>query len=194
MLIVSELHSIRMDHEALTIGVARRATEPLDFGIWTDYRIPQDRSEWHPLVQQFYEHWLSIAPSGQLPGRQHVAPEQMVPMLSRMWILDVHRDPLRFRYRLYGTALVRSLHREVTGRWLDEVQPETVHNPVLRDRYRFIVETGCPTWRRGPSLWDRDPLHRIIENCFTPLAADGKTVDKIMGLSVLFDSAGEEIR
>ena len=26
-------------------------------------------------------------------------------MLSRMWMLDVHRDPLRFRYRLYGTAL-----------------------------------------------------------------------------------------
>src|SRR3981081_4731804 len=38
MLIVSELHSIRMDHEALTIeeGVAGRATAPLDFGFWTD--------------------------------------------------------------------------------------------------------------------------------------------------------------
>jgi hypothetical protein len=148
LLTIFELNSIRMDHQAPTIeGVAGPAAEPLDFGVWTDHHIPQDRSGWHPLVRQFYEHWLSIAPPAHLPGRQHVAPEQMVPMLSRMWILDVHRDPLRFRYRLYDTALVSSLHREVTGRWLDEVQPETVNNPVLRDRYRFIVETGRPTWR-----------------------------------------------
>jgi hypothetical protein len=73
------------------------------------------------------------------------------------------------------------------------VQPETAHNPVLRDRYRFIVETGRPTWRRGPSLWDRDPLHQIIENCVAPLAANGKTVNVIIGFSVLFDSSGNEI-
>jgi hypothetical protein len=185
-----------MDHDVPTIeeGVAGRAAEPLDFGVWTDHCIPQDRSGWHPLVRQFYEHWLSIAPPGRLPGRQHIAPEQMVPMLSRMWMADVHCHPLRFRYRLYGTALVSSLHREVTGQWLDEAQPETVLNPIVRDRFRFIAETGRPTWRRGRSLWERDPLHRIVENCIAPLAADGKTVNVIIGLSVLFDSAGEEIR
>ena len=174
-------------------AVAGRAAAPLDFGVWTDHCIPNDRSEWHPLVRQFYEHWLSIAPPDQLPGRQHIEPEQMVPMLSRMWMLDVHRDPLRFRYRLCGTALVRSLNREVTGQWLDEVQPETVCNPMVRDRYRFVAETGRPTWRRGPSLWDRDPLHRIIENCVAPLAANGKSVNVIIGFSVLFDSSGNEI-
>jgi hypothetical protein len=55
-----------------------------DFGVWTDHRIPHDRSGWHPLVRRFYEYWLSIAPPDRLPGRQHIAPEQMVPMLSRM--------------------------------------------------------------------------------------------------------------
>ena len=85
-----------MGPEALTIkgGVAGRAAEPLDFGVWTDHCIPQDRSGWHPLVRQFYEHWLSIAPPDQLPGRQHVETERMVPILSRMWMLDVHRNPL----------------------------------------------------------------------------------------------------
>jgi hypothetical protein len=164
-----------------------------DFGVWTDHRIPEDRSGWYPLVRQFYEYWLSIAPPGRLPGRQHVAPEQMVPMLSRMWMLDVYRDPLRFRYRVYGTALVNSLHREMTGQWLDEAQPRTISNPIVRERFRFVAETGRPTWRRGKSLWDRDPLHPFIETCYVPLAADGKTVDKIMGLAVLFDSAGREI-
>jgi hypothetical protein len=105
----------------------------------------------------------------------------------------VDRGPLRFRYRLYGTALVNSLHREMTGQWLDEAQPRTVSNPIVRDRFRFVAETGRPTWRRGKSLWDRDPLHPFIETCYAPLAADGTTVDKIMGVAVLFDSAGKEI-
>jgi hypothetical protein len=63
----------------------------------------------------------------------------------------------------------------------------------VRDRYCFVAKTGRPTWRRGPSLWDRDPQHRIIENCVAPLAANGKIVDVIIGFSVLFDSSGKEI-
>ena len=165
-----------------------------DFGEWTDYRVPQDRSDWHPLVRRFYEYWLSIRPEGQLPGRQHLAPEQMVPMLSRMWMLDVHRDPLRFRYRLYGTALANSLQRDVTGRWMDEAASEIVDNPEVRGRLRFMVDAGYPTWRRGPTLRDgRDPLHRIIENCVAPLAADGKTVDILAGIAVVFDATGKAI-
>jgi hypothetical protein len=181
-----------MDYETLTTEMlAGRSAE--SFGVWTDHHIPEDRSGWHPLVRRFYEHWLSIAPPGLLPGRQHIQPEDMVPMLSRLLMMDVHRDPLRFRYRLCGTSLVSSWNREVTGQWLDEIEPETIYNPIVRDRYCFVAEAGRPTWRRGPSFWDRDPLHRTIENCVAPLAADGKTVDVIIGRVVLFDAAGGEI-
>jgi hypothetical protein len=164
-----------------------------DFGIWTDHRIPQDRSGWHPMVRCFHDYWLSVAPPDRLPGRQHIAPEDLIPMLPRLWLLDVYRSPLRFRYRLVGTAVVKSVRRELTGKWLDEVQPESVSNPTLRDRYRFVVETGHPTWRRGPTRWARDPVHRTVENCFVPLAADGVTVDKIFAVNVIFDSSGREI-
>jgi hypothetical protein len=52
LLTIFELNSIRMDHQAPTIeGVAGPAAEPLDFGVWTDHHIPQDRSGWHPLVR-----------------------------------------------------------------------------------------------------------------------------------------------
>jgi len=163
------------------------------FGAWTDHRIPEDRSGWHPLVQTFYDYWLAAAPPGRLPGRQHVRPEDLAPLLSRLWLLDVYRDPLRFRYRLAGTDIVRSVGRELTNGWLDEVQPETLQNPMLRDRYRYIVETGRPTWRRGPSFWVRNPLHRIIENCLVPLAADGQNVDMVFAVSVLFDASGQQL-
>jgi len=166
---------------------------PGDYGAWAGYRIPDDRADWHPLVRRFYEYWLSISPPGCLPGRQHISPEGMVPLLSRLWMLDVHRDPLRFRFRLCGTEIVRSFRREVTGCWLDEVHPQSVLNIEVRDRFRFAAEMGGATWRRGPVVWDHDRDRRTLENCIVPLAADGHNIDKLLGLVVVFDGAGRQL-
>lgn len=174
-------------------GQPGAGAETRDYGIWTNHQIPDDRAAWHPTVRRFYDYWLKVAPPGRLPGRQHIVPEDVVPLWSKLWMLDVFRDPLRYRLRLVGTDITRSLQREVTGLWLDEAQPETVSNVTLVNRYRFIVETGRPTWRRGPTLWRRDPTHRIIENCEVPLASDGKTVDKILAVSVIFNASGREL-
>jgi len=163
------------------------------FGAWTNHQIPEDRLGWHPMVRRFYEYWLSVAPPGQLPGRQHVQPEELVPLLPRVWMLDIYRDPLRFRFRLAGTNIVDSVGRELTGRWLDEAQPEMVATPMAYDRYRFVAETGRPTWRRGTIYWKRDPTQRSIETCMVQLATDGVTVDKIFAVSVAFDANGREI-
>jgi len=163
------------------------------YGVWTNHRVPDDPSEWHPRIRRFYDYWLSVAPPGRLPGRQHIAPEDMIALLPRLWMADVFRGPLRLRYRLVGTEIVRSVQRELTGQWLDEAQPESVSNPTLSNRYRFIVETGQPTWRRGATLWSRDRQHRCVENCLVPLASDGATVDKILAMTVLFDTDGREL-
>jgi hypothetical protein len=169
------------------------ADDAADFGIWTGYRVPDDRGEWHKLTQRLYEYWLAIAPAGRLPGRQHLAPEDIVPLWSRLFMLDVSRDPLRYRYRLCGTEIAGSLGHEVTGRWLDEVHPQLIANPLSRERFRFTAETGCPTWRRGPPLWSRHPDHRTLETCIVPLAADGHSVDQMVGVAVAFDATGRQI-
>jgi hypothetical protein len=164
-----------------------------DYGVWAGHQVPVDPAAWHPPVRCFYDYWLSVAPPGRLPGRQHIVPEDIVSLLPRLWMCDVFRNPLRLRYRLVGTEIVRSVQRELTGHWLDEAQPESVSNPTLRNRYRFIVETGRPTWRRGPTLWSRDPQHRTVENCLVPLATDGETVDKILAMTAVFDAGGRQI-
>src|SRR6266851_3902162 len=130
------------------------------FGVWTGYSIPEDRTDWHPLVLRLYDYWRSISPPGRLPGRHDVVAEDIAPLWSRAWMLDVFRHPLRYRYRLCGTEMVRSLGREVTGAWVDEVHPQLIANPQSRERLRFMAETGCSTWRRGVPLWTRDPKHR----------------------------------
>jgi hypothetical protein len=164
-----------------------------EFGVWTGYYVPEDRTDWHPLVRRLYDYWRLIAPLGQLPGRQHLVPEDIAPLWSRAWMLDVFRDPLRYRYRLCGTEMVRSLGREVTGEWLDAVHPALLANPQSRERLHFMVETGSPTWRRGPPLWTREPEPHMIETCIVPLAGDGRCVDRMLAVSVLFDGAGRPI-
>jgi hypothetical protein len=164
-----------------------------DFGPWTDYRIPDDRAAWHPLVGRLYDYWLGVRPPGRLPGRQHIVPEDIAPLWSRLWLLDVTRRPLRYRYRFCGSELVRALGGEVTGRWLDEVHPHLIANAQSRERFRFMAATGCPTWRRGPPLWEGNDDHRTVESCVVPLASDGVAVDKMLGVAIAFDLAGREI-
>ena len=174
-------------------GKGLEIVEAAGFGAWTNHQIAQDRSGWHPMVRRFYDYWLSVAPAGCLPGRQHIRPEDIVPLLPRVWMLDIYREPLRFRFRLAGTDIVHSVNCELTGRWLDEVQPELVATPMAFDRYRLVAEVGRPTWRHGPIYWTRDASHREVETCMVPLAADGVSVDKIFGVSVAFDINGREI-
>jgi PAS domain len=176
-------------------NIAPKPGEPNpDYGEWTDYRVPDDRSGWHPLLCQFYDYWLSAAPPGRLPGRQHIAPEDMTPFLSRLWLLDVCRDPLRFRCRLIGSEMVRTLGGEVTGKWLDEVHPQSVANPSSRERFRILAEQARPTWRLGAPHWVRTmPEYRTVESCLVPLAGDGATVDIVMAVSMLFAADGRQL-
>lgn len=176
------------------VEVEYRVTEDAsEFGAWTGYRVPEDRASWHPLAVRLYDYWRSIAPPDRLPGRQHIMPEDIAPLWSRLCLLDVCREPLRYRYRVCGTDLVRSLGCEATGRWVDEVHPQLVDNPQSRDRFRYMVMTGHPTWRRGAPLWTHHPDHRTIESCVVPLAADGQVVDRLIGVNLLFNSTGRLI-
>lgn len=76
----------------MAVAVAH-ADEPAssDYGIWNDYRIPEDRSKWHPVVRRIYNYWVKIAPPGCLPGRQHFSPLDLPPFLPRIFLVDGHR-------------------------------------------------------------------------------------------------------
>src|SRR5436305_6834964 len=124
------MSNVAIDHPSAGAGAGNADG---DFGVWTGCRIPDDRADWHPLVRRFYEYWLSVKPADRLPGRRHIVPEELAPLWSRLRLIDVHRDPLRYRYRYCGSAIVQSLGREVTGWWLDQAHPEIVTSQESAD-------------------------------------------------------------
>lgn len=148
---------------------------------------------WHPKIRRLYEYWQRIHPGpGMLPGRQHVDPLQIHTLLPNVWLIDVVRPQVRFRYRLVGTRIAEALG-DTTGRWLDEVHPDFHPGSPTHEDYLSLATHGEPSWRRGEPVFMAYSERCVeIERLFLPLASDGVTVDVILALTVLFGLDHEE--
>jgi hypothetical protein len=151
-----------------------------------------DRSSWNPKIAQFFDYWVSIKPLDRLPGRQHFDPLHIPFLMPRVWMLDVLRDPLRYRYRLAGTKEVETLQREVTGQMFADVHPHLNEDSPAFERFNKTAQSGVVSYRKGAVVAIHDKKHQTVENCVVPLARDGKTVDILVGCSVLYGTDGRE--
>ncbi|HUC63728.1 MAG TPA: PAS domain-containing protein [Alphaproteobacteria bacterium] len=137
-----------------------------------------------PRILEIGEYWLRIRPArGLLPGRQHLDPVDIPKLLPIVFLADVERgvEP-RFRWRLRGTTLEIISGRDYTGRYFDQTYGDFA---TSRARKQLIaVANGAACWWLGQpfSTRPRDVTH--AERLMLPLAADGRNVDMILGLTV----------
>ena len=136
-------------------------------------------------VRHLYDHWIGLHPApGLLPGRQHFDPVALpVALLPFLWLADVQRAPLRFRYRLLGTEHVRVLGRDHTGRWIDEAHPDFLGSTAYA-QFVAAAERGEPGYRRGHTLIIMPEDYRSMERLILPLARNGRDVDMLLAISV----------
>lgn len=139
-------------------------------------------------VRRLFDYWRSIHPGGGgLPGRQHVEPMDLAEILRWLWLVDVQREPLRFRYRLIGTAHVKAMGRDITGLWTDEAFGG--FHEKAGYAFRAVAGGEVRYCRRVPEFpIGREYAH--IESLLLPLARDGLTVDMMLGIAVYRDSDG----
>ena len=146
--------------------------------------------DWHEEIRAIFGYWRAIHPVDGIPGRQHFDPAAVKRLLPGVWLLDVQKEPFRLRYRLVGTRVAAMIGHDVTGLWVDVAHADATHRPGYFDRYRGVVETRVPSWRRGrPTLWVHQD-YSIIENIVLPLAANGREVDMLLASTAIHDSAG----
>ena len=141
----------------------------------------------HPRLVRFYAYWLAQAPTGKLPGRQHIDPLDIPDLLPWINLVDVARedDALRYRHRLVGTAIVEYFGRDSTGRWYHEIYDDktleelySVNAEVVRNRKPHYRDTMIPVSGRQFMRYER---------VICPLAGDGETVDMLAGVHVFPD-------
>jgi PAS domain len=136
-----------------------------------------------PKIRALHAYWRSIhPPAGGLPGRQHFDPIDIPALLPWLWLIDVQREPLRFKHRLVGTEHVRVMKRDPTGQWLDQAYPLFVESETYP---QFVAASdGQSGYRRGQPLFHLPREFLSMEHLLLPLAQDGVTVGMILAITI----------
>jgi hypothetical protein len=144
-------------------------------------------------IRSLYAYWRGIHPPEGLPGRQHFDPVDIPDLLPFIWLLEIHRNPLRLRYRVAGTSIVEVLQRELTGRWVHEVFPHFLPGTELYEDYCELIARAVPIPRRGNPFLPHQADFTQRERLLLPLARDGRAVDMALGINVYFRANGQEV-
>ena len=137
----------------------------------------------HPDVRVVYDLWAGKRGDRALPARGDLDPVEIPPhLLPGILLIDVNRDPLRFRYRLVGTRDVQRRGNDPTG--LDVTEGHYGPSPQRAlETYGYVAGQAKPLYR-SDSITDGHGITRAEERLFLPLGADGATVDMILAFVV----------
>ena len=142
-------------------------------------RLPLVEIE-HETLRRMHAYWLSKGCGGLLPCRGDIDPLDFPWALGLVCLLDVERQPVRFRYRVDGTIIADRHGEDFTGRTTDEVRP-MFYADMLHRHFCEVVET------RRPSLYRivirQDDQAKTYLRLALPLADDGVAVNKILTVS-----------
>lgn len=138
----------------------------------------------HEKLAALHRFWLGLSKDGRLPARQDFVAEELAPWIGHVSLLEVERDPLRFRYVLHGGHFTLLSGLSLTGQYVDEgLTPR--HREEVIANHREAVETRQAVYRH---YTDHSLPWRELDRLILPLADDGVTVDRVMvGLYTLFD-------
>ena len=136
-------------------------------------------------IGDLYRYWLSIRPSpALLPGRRNFHPTDIPRLLQWIWLVDVQHAPLRFKYRLVGTAHVDAANDNPTGQWYDEVHPRFGQSTAY-PQFVAVAEHAQVAFYRGPPVYVIDEKYKTIERLILPMAQNGSDVDMLLAITVL---------
>lgn len=137
-----------------------------------------------PRIVRLYAYWHQRRGERAMPARADLAPTEFAYILGNLVLMEVHGEPLRFRYRLHGVNLVARDGYDMTGRWLHD-HPEPEYRARIEGTYGGVARSARPAHGIRDIVVDGRP--RRYETLVLPLGRDGATVDMIMGAQVYLE-------
>lgn len=135
-------------------------------------------------IQRFIDLWDERRAGRPMPSRSDFVPEDLREWFGHVLILDVIEGGADFYYRLVGVEIARALGRDYTGRRMTECIYDDSRAAVIEE-FREVVEACRPVLREGHVTWAPDRSWRAFKSVHAPLASDGQTVDKTMGVLLI---------
>ena len=134
-----------------------------------------------PRLHQVYGYWQQKRGTRPMPARRDIEPSDLVGVLPHLMMIDVEEGP-RFRYRLFGTAVVEAFGSDPTGKYIDEVMVGT-YKTFLLGLYGDLVASKKPIYSTSIYGGTRDQM-LWTQRLMLPLSPDGATVDKILAIQI----------
>jgi hypothetical protein len=130
-----------------------------------------------PLLKQLLAYWQEKRGTRAMPSRGDLDPLEMKFALGSVMLVDVLRDPLRYRIRLHGSELSRRGGFDLTGKMLDEM-PLPEAREFARLSFTRVVDAQLPIWGIRERMADGKILR--YEALLLPLSAKGDGVDMLL--------------
>jgi hypothetical protein len=170
------------------LGVARQIVQPADTPPASG-RLPADRiyqcrlplaeiagSPLGDLLARWEEQHVA---RGALPARRQLEVLSIEPLLGRINLIAVQRDPLRFVWRLHGrnSVLVHGIDR--TGKDTTTLRP-AYYRVLVEWHYAACAICGEPTLHEIQGSFDGIEAIQYYRRLLLPLAEDGQAVDTLL--------------
>lgn len=153
-------------------------TSPIETELWN----PRGEDCLSEIVRQILEYWQFKCRGRKMPARADLDPLEMRGALNQMVMIEIHRDPLRFRTRLVGSDQGKKRGFDFTANWLDEL-PEGYRKVVL-PRAEAVAARGEAV--RSRIRKEMDGRFFDYETVWLPLGPDGKNATMIMVVQEFF--------
>jgi hypothetical protein len=126
---------------------------------------------------RLYCYWLAKKGERRFPARGDIDPLDFPYVLGHVMLLDVLRHPLRFKYRVHGTEMVRRAGYDLTGKFLDDL-PITEYRQYVQERCEGLVRNREPLLVHHNRTLDGRPRH--YEALWLPFSDDGENVNMLL--------------
>lgn len=132
-------------------------------------------------VHRLIDYWDGLRGDRLMPRRRDIDPTDIWPLLKNIMVTEWHRNPDRLLYRIGGTEVVATLGKELGGKWLTELYPDSQTVERSLSLYRQVVETRKPVLGRTEGSLVRVGVNSY-EWVICPLSEDGQQVTHFIGL------------
>lgn len=134
-----------------------------------------------PDLRRLYADWNARA-GGSIPHRRDFDAADMRYLLGNISLIDVHRGPQRFFYRVHGTSLRRWPGRDLTGKFLEDA-PNKEWAARAHKQLTEVATTGIPAvMRHVDEIYAGQLWH--VEVLVLPLSRHGRELDMLIGALV----------
>jgi len=128
-------------------------------------------------LRRLYQYWNEKRGGRRFPARRDIDPLDFAYVLGWVTLVDVTYNPVRFRFRLYGSELSHRIGLDLTGTYADQ-HPNREFGAMLQRSWQEVVDRAEPICVR----YDRvvDNRTQPWEALRMPMSSDGATIDMLL--------------